>query len=291
MAPTVINEPAFAAEDASRLAKTDLTRCTLLMNIGPHQLAYAILDPEDQAVISVKGYFFDTGSEPDGLIRILEQCFDRDRMLFTAFLETRISLDVPTCCIIPSDLYDPALKREYLSFLHPVPPDSVLWYDQVNSQKLVHLYAADKNLAGYLKKEFPAARFYHTQTAFLCALVRFAPTREPAYACVRVLTDSVIVTVVREGQLLMMQAYPITHPTDALYHTVNALMQLGLAPADTPVFLSGEIEEDSPLYLELVQASLEIHWLKRPAGFRYAPSFGEYPAHHFYHLISLASCE
>jgi len=290
MAVTIINEPAFTAEDAPRLAKTDLTQCTLLMNIGPHQLAYALQDPQDQTFISVKGYFFDTGTAGHSLIEILEQCFDHNKILFTAFHNTRISFDTPEFSLIPSDLYDPALKREYLRFLHPDHPGYVLMYDQINSQKAVNVFGADKNVAGYLKKEFPSARFYHAQTAFLCSLIKYEPQDERR-AYIRVLTDSVIITILESGKLLMMQNYPIFHSTDALYFTVNALRQLHLPAGSTRIFLSGEIEDDAPLYLELLHGLSAVSWLKRPEGFHYVQAFTEYPDHYFYNLISLATCE
>lgn len=290
MAATLIHEPAFTAEDSARLSKTDLTRCTLLMHIGPHQLAYTLLDPETQTFLAVKGYYFDAGTGGYSLIEILEQCFDQNRILFTAFQQTRISFDTPEFTLVPSAVFDPTLKRDYLSFLHPEHPHSFVLYDQLRADKAVNVFRADKDVAGYLKKDFPSARFYHAQTAFLEAIRKYGPLGG-SQAYVRVVTGSIIVTVVSSGKLLLMQNYPITHGADALYFTVNALKQLRLPAGSTEVYVSGEIEDDAPLYQELVQEIPTLAWLRRPEAFSYVPAFEDYPGHYFYTLIALASCE
>lgn len=290
MAPTFLPEPAFAADDAQKLAKTDLTKCSLLLNIGSHLLSYAIFDPRDQYFISLKGYYFDLDTHGHPLIEFLEQFFDRDKILFTAFSQTKISFDTPEFTLIPLDLYDPALKREYLGLIHPEYGTQSLLIDQINAHKAVNLYAVDKNVSGYLKKEFRAARYYHTETAFLCALMKYEE-QAGKRIYVRIMTDRITITVMDDGRLLMMQPYVISHGMDALYYVTNAMKRHQFRPEETRVFLSGEIEEDSPLYLELHYEIPSVSWLKHPAAFHYVPAFRDYPEHHFYNLLSLASCE
>jgi hypothetical protein len=292
MTATFIPEPAFAIDDPQRMAKTDLTRCTLLMNVGAHQLSYAVFDPHDQCFIALKGYYFDTGAEEAPLLEIMEQCFNHDKILFTAFSKIKISFDNPEFTLVPASLFDPALKREYLALLNPEYPHRSLLHDQINinSLKAVNVYAVSKNTAGYLKKEFSAARYYHTETAFLSSLLKHED-HSGNRIYVRVLPGRITVVVIASGKLMMMQPYAINHGTDALYHVLNAIRRLHIQHERVQIFLSGEIEDSSPLYKELLYEIPEVSWLRRPDAYHYTQGFSRYPDHHFYHLLSLASCE
>jgi hypothetical protein len=284
---TVIHEPAFTAEDSARLSKTDLTRCRLVMNIGPHEIAYGLVDPESRTFLSVKGYFFDAGTHEHSLIQTLEQYFDQNRVLFTAFRDIRISFDSPAFTLVPEKMFDAAFKRDYLSALYPEAPRSVVLYDMLGAAGAVNVFAAGRDVAGYLKKEFPSARFSHAQSAFLEAVLLDSP-RSGSQAYVRALAGSIILTVVDSGQVVLMQNYPISHGSDALYYTANALSQLELSGDGAEVYLSGEIPPDAPLYQAMAQEIPSLSWLERPASLSYVAAFGEYPPHYFYTLGALA---
>lgn len=284
---TIIHEPAFTAEDSARLSKTDLTRCRLVMNVGLHEMAYALVDPESRTFLSVKGYFFDPGTGEHSLIQTLEQYFDQNRVLFTAFRDIRISFDAPAFTLVPREMFDATLKRDYLSALYPETPRSVVLYDQLEAAGAVNVFAAGRDLAGYLKKEFPAARFSHAQSAFLEAVLLDGP-RSGTQAYVRALAGSITLTVIDSRRVVLMQNYPIAHGADALYYTANALSQLRLSGAGAEVYLSGEIPGDAPLYQAMAQEMPSLRWLERPALFSYVTAFGEYPPHYFYTLGALA---
>jgi hypothetical protein len=290
MAAAFIPAPAFTVDDPHRLAKTDLTRCMLMMNISPHQLIYTLFDPEDQCFIALKGYYFDSSGSKHALLEMIEQCLDQDKILFTAFRKTKIAFDSPCFTLVPSPLFDSGHKKDFFSFLYPGQPGQALFYEQIDAVNAVNLYAVDKDVAGYLKKEFRNARCYHTETAFLSGILTHEP-REGVRAYIRVLAGCVVLTVLDGDKLLLMQPYAIHQSTDALYHIINALTQLKLAPDNIPVRISGEIEKEAPLYQELSYALPGISWLKHPAVYRYVNGFEQYADHHFYNLLSLASCE
>jgi hypothetical protein len=290
MATTFKPAPAFTVEDPNRLAKTDLTQCELMMNISHHQLIYTLFDPEDQTFIALKGYYFDSSGSTHALLEVIEQCLDQDKILFTAFHKTRIAFDSPHFTLVPSSLYNPGLKKNFFSFLYPGQPGQALLHDQIDALKAVNLYAMDKNVTGYLKKEFRHARYYHSETAFLTGLLAHEPLKDTR-AYIRVVSGCMVLTVLEQDRVLLMQPYAIHQSMDALYHIVNALTQLNISPGELQVRISGEIEEDSPLYRELSYELPALSWLKHPPSYHYVSGFEQYADHHFYNLLSLASCE
>lgn len=290
MAATFTPAPAFTVDDPHRLAKTDLTGCELMMAISHHQLIYTLFDPQDQYFIALKGYYFDSSASTHAWLEIIEQCLDQDKILFTAFRKTHIAFESPRFTLVPDALYDSGLKKDYFSFLYPGQPGQALFSDQIDAVKAVNLYAVDKDVAGYLKKEFRNARYYHSETAFLAGLLKHESLASTG-VYIRVLAGCMVLTVLDGDRLLLMQPYAIDQSSDALYHIVNTLKQLQLSPDKIQVRISGEVEEDSPLYRELSYELPTLSWLKRPAAYGYVPGFDQYADHHFYNLLSLASCE
>lgn len=290
MTASYLAEPAFLAEDSHRLSKTDLTKCTLLMNIGPTVLMFAIFDPQDNCLITLKGYFFDINEREESLLEILEQCFDQNRILYTGFQHVKISFDDHEFTVIPRPLFSPSLKKEYLTFLNPEFPDQSYLTDQIESLNAVNVYSVDKNTAGYLHKEFSNAKFYHAETVFLFSLMKqTANAANSLY--VRVQQGHITITVMVGGELKLVQPYPIYHGMDVYYFILNAIKSLQIGDQLVEVFLSGQINEDSSVYKEVVYGIPDVAWLKRSNDINYIKDFNKYPEQYFYILTSLALCE
>lgn len=289
MAATYIPVPAFEVNDPQRLAATDLSRCVLLLTTGPAQWSYAVFDPSDRHFIKLKGYYFDSRNQATFKER-MESCFAEGKMDFSTFSGVRVSFDTPAFTLVPSALFDASLLDKYFSFLHPPGPGQTLRYDPILPFKAVNVYAADSELHGYLKKKFPGARCYHADTAFLTSLLKEEDlSGERVY--VRVRPGRMTLVILSANSLVMAQPYAIHHEMDCVYYIYNALRRLRLDVRAARIFLSGEIGEDSPVYKELRYEAPEVSWLKRPGSFNYVSAFKSYPRHHFYNLISLASCE
>lgn len=283
-------EPGFVIEDAPELAQTDLTTCMLFMNVGHEQLAYTIYNPAKRCFISLKSYYFETGRIANKVLEILEQCFDTDKMLYIDFKEIRLSFDYPEFTLVPAEKYDKKLKSRYLSLLYPEQPDQVFLRDPVRKPNAVNVYSLNKNVAGYLKKEFGKAHIYHSETAVLNTLMQQKETAEHR-VYVRVLPKRITLTILSGDRLLMMQPYAIHHEMDALYYVLNAINQFNLPFGKTEIRLYGDIDENSPVYQKLHFEADTISWLARPGNFNYVDTFNRFPDHYFYNLVSLALCE
>lgn len=290
MAASYLAEPAFLAEDSHRLSKTDLTECTLLMNVGPSQVMFAIFDLQDSCLVTLKGYYFDLHDHGGSLLEILEQCFDQNRVLYTNFKQVKIAFDNHKFTLVPRPLFNPVLKKEYLNFLNPEIPDQSYLTDQIASPDAVNIYSVDKNAAGYLHKELSTAKFYHAETVFLYPLMKQAANSDN-YLYVRVQQGHITITVITDGKLKLMQPYPIYHGMDVYYFILNAVKSLHLGDQRVEVFLSGQINEESSVYKEVIYGIPSVSWLKRPTGINYIKDFNKYPEQYFYILTSLALCE
>ncbi|MGH2644707.1 MAG: DUF3822 family protein, partial [Chitinophagaceae bacterium] len=256
----------------------------------PYLMMFAVLDPQDQCLITLKGYYFDKIEREGFLLEILEQCFDQNRILYTDFQNVKISFDNPEFTLVPDTLFNPAFKKEYLTFLNPEYPDQSFYTDPIESLKAVNVYSVDKNTAGYLRKEFKNAKYYHAETVFLSSIMKQTDTNAN-HLYVRVQQGHITVTVMAAGRLKLIQPYPIYHGVDVYYFILNAIKSLQLGDQKVEVFVSGQINEESSVYKELIYGIPTVSWLKRQESISYIKDFNKYPGQYFYILTSLAQCE
>lgn len=289
MTASYITEPAFLIEDSHQLAKTDLTKCTLLMNIGPSQILFAVMDPHAGNLLSLKGYFFEAAEQEHSTLEVLDQCFDQNRILSTAFGDIRVMFDNPFFTIIPEPLFDPGLKSSYLNLLYPSFPDHSYHADHIASLKIVNVYAINKNIIGYLKKEFNSARYFHAETIFLASLQEESGSSKTRLY-VRVQQGHITITLFKNGRLQMMQPYSIYYGADVYYFVLNAVGKLEAEDESVEIILSGQINQESSVYKELSVNIPRITWLKPPEKENYIRKFTKYPDHYFYTLLAMLTC-
>lgn len=281
--------PVFSLNDADSLAKTDLTSCFLLMTTGGNHLHYAIYDPEAKKFIYLKGYYFDTKNNNQDTLYILEKCFDADKIVFTDFKQVKISFDNPTYTFVPSEYYSKEVKKDYFSMLLPSWDEQKICKDALADAALTNIYGVDKNLIGYLKKEFSLARYFHAETAFLQSV--WPSSSEGNRIYVRVSAERVSLTVISGNKLCLAQSYNIKHTRDTLYYVLNSLSRFGMDRENVRLLLSGEVESGSSIFQELSYEVPGTTWLNRSDQYQFTAPFGEYPLHYFYNLTALASCE
>lgn len=290
MPSTYIPTPVFSLSDADSLAKTDLTQCVLLMAASLDQLHYTIYHPAEKKFIYLKGYYFHSKNKNQDMLAMLEQCFDSDKIIFTDFKQVKILFDDPLFTLVPAAYYSKELKKDYFAMLMPGAENQKIHHDVLQKEGIVNIYAIDKNLLGYLKKEFASVHYFHSETIFLQSVLASSQAADDR-VYLSMAAERITVTVISNNKLLLAQSYPIGHIKDALYYTLNAIHQFNLAPDKVDLYLSGEVESNTPLYKELRHEIPGTHWLNRRDEYQFVSAFDEFPPHYFYNLTALASCE
>lgn len=288
MNETLHLQTAFVVEDPRVLSHTDLTTCQLLIQVGTHYFSYVLLDAQHQQFIDLKSYYFPVAGN---LIEEVERILDRDKILLTSFKLTRIAFDTPRQTLVPATVYSAELKEEYLKLLYGGERDETIFSDPLPDAGMVNVYGADRNLAGYLKKEFPSAKLYHAQTALLQPVVAGLWKDDEHFVLLQVQQQRMSLLVFSGRRVLYQHQFAYHKGLDIVYHVLNVMRQLKLPPQHSTVLLGGDITEDSEVYQELYKFIEKLEWVDRPASFRYIEKFNSYPRHYFYNLFALALCE
>ncbi|WP_212005836.1 DUF3822 family protein [Chitinophaga sp. HK235] len=282
--------PAFTVDDET-LLETDLTACHLLVLVGNGTFSYVVFEPGAKKFLALKSYHFEPQKLALADLEMIEEVFDADKLLFTAFKSVLLAFDTGSGALVPHLYYMPSLKKEYLHLSQPEKMQEAVMSDLLPGLPMVNIYAVDKDLLGFLRKEFSTDRVVHAHSALLQAYPQDLDFRAAeGIAFVQVQRQTFNITLYIDGKLIIQQEGEYLAALDVVYQLVNTLRQLGLNEQQVKVKLGGIVNTDSPVYQEMYKFIPHLEWVQRLPGFHYIAAMQETPGYYFYNLYALALC-
>ncbi|MHB1922638.1 MAG: DUF3822 family protein [Chitinophagaceae bacterium] len=281
-------KPVFAIDDPV-LPETDLTACTLLLQIGAQHFNYTLFHEEEKKFLTLKSYHYQFNGHWKTDLEMVEHFFNVDKILYTAFRKILVAFNVPKNTLVPQNFFYPSIKREQLQLIYGEIPHETIMADHLPELGLVNIYAAKKDLVGFLRKEFPQLRFFHTDS---CLMKTFFKRKDPGrmiYLIIQLEWMSLI--AMENGQVFFQKQFYYQTPADLVYHTLNVTKMLEWDIQESRVLLGGNISMDSAAFEELNRFIPQLDWLGRPQGVKFSEKFLEQPSQYFFNLFSLALCE
>jgi Protein of unknown function (DUF3822) len=282
--------PAFTVDDET-LLETDLTACYLLVMVGSGTFSYVVYDPVAKKFLALKSYHFTPRKMALADLEMIENVFDTDKLLFTAFKSILLAFNTGNGVLVPHLYYMPSMKKDYLHLAMPEKVQEAILSDLLPGLPMVNVYSVDKDLLGFLRKEFSTDLVIHANSALLQSYpmdLDFNAANGVAF--VEVEQHTFMVTVYVGGKLLIQQESDYQTGLDVVYTLVNILRQLDLNEQLVKVKLGGAVATDAGVYQEMYKFIPHLEWIQRLPGFNYITKMQEIPGYYFHNLYALALC-
>lgn len=160
--------------------------------------------------------------------------------------------------------------------------------DSIHEMDARLVYSVVPSLHEDLLRRYPNASYSHFNTGWLKKKFKYG--QQLTQMEVVLYPSHIIVTLWRQGQLLIIQSYDYDTPEDVAWWLLNVVQQWDMQPSELPVVVSGLVETQSPMYAEIRKYFLDVALDVRPDSFQYDFSFDNYPQHFFSPIFSLALC-
>ncbi|HEY9262550.1 DUF3822 family protein [Chitinophaga sp.] len=282
--------PAFTVDDET-LLETDLTACYLLVLVGSGTFSYVVYDPVAKKFLALKSYHFTPRKMALADLEMIENVFDTDKLLFTAFKSILLAFNTGNGVLVPHQYYMPSMKKDYLHLAMPEKVQEAILSDLLPGLPMVNIYSVDKDLLGFLRKEFSTDLVIHANSALLQSYpMDLDFNAANGIAFVEVEQHTFMVTVYVGGKLLIQQESDYQTGLDVVYTVVNILRQLDLDEQLVKVKLGGVIATDAGVYQEMYKFIPHLEWIQRLPGFNYITKMQEIPGYYFHNLYALALC-
>ena len=228
------------------------------------------------------------GQFPEKINEILESAsltglgFRQVRLLWTGLQYT----------LIPDALYDDHQSGTYLQFTQSLQPGSLVLSDRLKNLHAANAFAMPASIKETFDRIFPGHHTNHHLTILIESLLvanKKAGTGMKVFANIRTMAFDLI--ILREGHLLFCNTFEYRTAEDLSYYLLFAFEQLKISPATTGITLIGEILKPSAIYDLLYKYIREVTFISRNPAWDYSFVFDELPAHFYYTLLNILTCE
>lgn len=187
----------------------------------------------------------------------------------------------PEALAVPREIS--AQGNALLSTLYRLPAQVSL-SSSVESWNLDVAYCIPEYTEQLALRHFDNVSFTHNYAALLNQLDTSAGRSR---MLVRFSGQEFTLLAIKDEQLLLVQTYRYTSPLDVVYYLLKICYEFNLTQNETEVELSGLVEKDSALYVELSQYFVQLQFGNTPETL---PGESNLPAYYFQPFYNIALC-
>lgn len=160
--------------------------------------------------------------------------------------------------LIPTAYQKDHLDQVLLETIHGDLEELQVFKDDVHQWELSNIYGFNKSFIDLLKSFYPHCRFVHYASATLRAIFRQMNPDATQWAKVFFSPSVFTVVVMKSDQLHLIQQFYYETREDVIYHLLNVADKFNLDLASIVVEVSGTIDSESGIWLEMKKYFLEI---------------------------------
>ena len=255
----------------------DCKKTLLSLKFGSKYCNFCITDIESQQLFYLCYLTMDKINAAS-----LNEIFNHPKIDATNFSKVQISYDFNASTLISFRNFKHEDAGLILHTLYGVNATSAIISETIVDWQLYNVYAIPKILQESVSKNFPLANYWHQNTI---SIKQHTLMNADGRMIVDVKNDGVSVLVFVNGTILLAQTYSYATPLDVLFQLLNICHQFNLSSTLIQLEVSGLIDEQSALYIELLQYFNHISL--RNANWQMNDSL---PAHYFTSINDLAAC-
>lgn len=271
--------------DAS-LSEAVANGCHLACAVHSRGIDFAALDLHRSRYLAIESF---RGIQTE-VAQQLEAALQASTLANFSWQSVSVALAGVPFTLLPNALYSAGCELDVLRFNHPLPADAQAASDRIEDLELRVIYQLPAALQQTFATRFPGVQFVHGSTALLSGLLQVANRTKGQQVFVNVRSQHIDLTVLSGDTLLFHNAFAWQVPEDLAYYTLYTLEQLGLNSATIPVYLTGEVKMDSPVYRLLKNYLGKLDFQAVAASPALSASLSSAPKHYFFNLLNQYLC-
>lgn len=264
--------------------KADQLELSILL--GMDSFNYILLDPATRQLMAFKSVQLNTPSFTDW-VPFFYRSIQADEFLGAGLAKTvYLSIHTERLCLLPQRLFQEGEETNYLSRLTDISLDDRCRSDFIPSAAAQLVYAIGEERLEAIKRRLSPRRIQHCATALLEQWLAQsqALNHKALYACLR---DRMLsIAALHNGQLLFFNVFTFQTAAEVVYYVHLAYQQCGWSAARMPLYLCGEVVEDSDIYQQLYRFVEDIRFLQPPAELALIErNIASVPSHLYYDVL------
>lgn len=255
------------------------------------RFSYLISDGH-QNVLAIKVYQLDAFNDYNSAFKdSLQKIFLSDALLKLPYHQVRLGIGGTMNVLVPEVLYHPGQKHSYLEQLTEITSEEEVFTDELSKFKAKNVYLVNKDTIRLLKSYFVNASFYHATTPVLHGFQRIAEHVIGSALYLNVIDKHLHIAVFENGQLHFSNIFNFKSSRDFIYYVMLVYDQFKLKPETIPVYIAGQIVDDSEIYHLLYRYVRHLNMVQAPDYLQFDVKHNSLNAHFYFDLYSMRLCE
>ena len=260
---------------------------TLIFEGNSNFLSYTVFDEKQNLYKGIKNLLFDN---PQDLENSFEQILNEDYILKTKFKKEYFIYNSYRAMLVPDTLFDSEHLNEFLKFHHNVNEKELILYHKLEQAEAYVIFTIPIRYEYILHKKYPDVNIFHHSIPFISNSLKESQDEQYPILCINVSSDFFDVLIAKKGQILLFNSFFYRKHSDIVYFIVNIINLYSLTTEHTKLILTGNIDLNSVLVVELKKIFPLINFTGFNNSFNFTEETKSLEQHKYSNLINFLHC-
>ena len=259
----------------------------LSIHVHVNGLSFFTHNEQGLASAIVRRKFADAVS-PEQLHDQLHQVLKQEKLLTQKFSQVRCSVENNLATLVPQALFELSALEEYLHKDIDLKPGDFIAHDLLPNTDWVNVYVPFVNVNNMLLDNFGSFNYYHAVSVWLDALTKHSQADGKQVWGVYKEGKNLHIALFQNDKLHYYTCFEASNPKDITYYILFTAKELGINPAEVPLFVVGDFIEGDNTFKELYTFVRSINFIKPESEVNL--SVPQLNQHQDFCLLNLHSC-
>ncbi|MTB49656.1 DUF3822 family protein [Lewinella sp. W8] len=210
-----------------------------------------------------------------------------DKLRSLRYGSSVLGWESPRMTLVPDALYQEHQNRQYLEQLTLIGLEDLVRSERINDLEAQLIFGASKNRLDAVERRLSPLRTTHMAGGLLTAWGNRSRRLRHQAVSASVRGGRLFLAAHQNGNLLYFNTFTFRKAPDAVYYLLLAYQQCGWTPKRVPLYLSGEITDQSELFRQFYRYVEDIRFSAYGAPPANPPEMTSLPGHVFFELLCL----
>ncbi|WP_179353549.1 DUF3822 family protein [Winogradskyella vidalii] len=236
----------------------------LSIQINLNGLSFCILNKTTNTIEFLKTTVFEHKLNPMETLDCLKSELSNNSVFSEDFNAVLVIHQNELATLIPEELYNPALKVDYLKFNSKILGNDYITEDTISINKSINVYVPYININNYIFETFGEFVFKHASSILIDSLLQNKDTNtETPIVYVNVNKITIEILVIQNKELQLFNVFEYHSKEDFIYYILFIYEQLKLDVETIPVEVSGSIVIGDPLFTILYTYVRHVSFIEK----------------------------
>lgn len=220
----------------------------LVLQVSLNGFKFCCLDTLSNTILFVKEIDFSKFPRANKIEDHFWKAFVDNRELTKTYDDVSVIHDNNLNTFVPTPLFDEDYLGSYLQYNTKVFETDFFDFDTLPNFDMTNVYIPYVNINNFLIDQFGPFHYQNANTILVSKLLELSKNVDDKQVFAHFNADKFEIIVVQNQKLLLFNSFEYRAKEDFLYYVLFTAEQLNLNPETFPLFLLGDISEESELF-------------------------------------------